>query len=140
MRKETFVAILNTLKDAKQRSEDLSNDLDDLWRKHRPGHIDFCKDSGIVFDDWELYDNMTSALANEFTYPGAIDDLNWWFYEVPMFHDSKDNAKIIVNDIEYNVYTPEELYDFMRLQEIEYLNKQDDKSNKPSFWDAMLSQ
>ena len=119
MKKETFVAILNTLKDAKKRSEDLSNDIDELWRKHRPMQIDFCKDSGVVFDDWELYDNMTSALANEFTYLGAEDDLNWWFYEVPLFND-KESAVIIEDGIEYKVYTPEELYDFMLIQEEKY--------------------
>ena len=120
MRKETFAAILTALTEYRRRNSELDSDLQELWRKHRPEQTDFLKDTGVALDDWELYDDLTSALATAFDYPDALDDLNWWFHETPLL--PPDCRKVTFRGTDWPTDTPEQLYDYMSEMQREFEN------------------
>ena len=124
IRKETFVGILHTLKDYRKRTEEMCNDIEAVLRKHKPEQMDFIRDAGLIFEDWNLIDNTINALSLEFTYKNAVNDINWWFHEASEF-DNLDDAWVEVDGEQIHTYTAQELYDYMMLME----NKQNNQEN-----------
>jgi len=113
MKRETFVTILESLVSARKRNEEISSGLFDLISKVKPNQIDFLKGSGCWFEDWELTDSIICAIAKEFTYQGANDDINWWFYEKDIITLQNEDASIMVGDRRFVINTAGELYDYM---------------------------
>lgn len=116
MKKETFVSIVNALKRYSKECDCMCEDIKKTVKKYKKEQMDFFDVEALV-SDWKVVDTITEALAKDFNYESAENDLNYWFYDCS-FGEMK--CILELNKVGHLVTTAEELYDFMKLSENYY--------------------
>lgn len=98
--KADFVEIVNHLKD----NEDMCFDLDNVFYKYH--HNDFC--SGFSYSNLYIetdLKNLLTLIMND------VDKLIIWWMEDANF--GRNCPSVYLDDKDYEIKTPEELYDFI---------------------------
>lgn len=133
MKKETFVMLMNGLEKSKTNTSEMVNEITQTLKKYRPDQMDFISDAGVIFEDWSLTDSVVEAVAKDFNYSSAEDDITWWVYESEF---GKKYGYIYYNDKKIDVSNAELLYDaLMFLEEEEKRNKKAPESPSPTTTD-----
>ena len=99
--KDTFCKIIRDI----QNYENVLAEINDVYTKYSDGYFSFHPAHTLICDLTELLDKLTNSSINE----------DWGsVIEYYLFEPSR---KIWVNDKEYDIRTPEKLYDFLVLQD-----------------------
>ena len=132
MTKEAFCQLINALKDSKTHDDELCDELDNLFRKHRPE-----QDMGLrgchfwqIINDSRLEDAVVKVLEAEFE-----DEEDSWisYYIYELEFGTKPYSSQCGSEVDGTpicLTTPEELYDFV-------IKNMKEKRAKEIFGDAV---
>lgn len=99
--KETFCKIIRDI----EKYEEALNEINDVYTKYADGYLSFYPADTLISDLIDLLSVLTNSSINE----DWGSDIEYYLFE--------PSRKIWVNDKEYDIRTPEKLYDFLVLQD-----------------------
>lgn len=100
--KDVFCKIIRDI----ENYENVLSEINDIYTKYSDGYFSFHPADTLIYDDLiELLNKLTNSSINE----DWGSDIEYYLFE--------PSRKIWVNDKEYDIRTPEKLYDFLVLQD-----------------------
>lgn len=99
--KETFCKIIKDI----EKYEEALNEINDVYTKYSDGYFSFHPTHTLIYDLIKLLNKLTNSSINE----DWGSDIGYYLFE--------PSRKIWIDDKEYDIRTPEKLYDFLVLQD-----------------------